>query len=215
MNRLLEGVRILDLSRVLAGPWATQLMADMGATVIKVERPHEGDDTRKWGPPWLQRNDVQTSAYYLCANRGKLALAADFASSEGQELIRTLAAGSDVVVDISVYDHPTPLAELERLVALNDLYFTDSDPADMVEVTPQIARELQEIWIERDFYDGPADGEVDAEFQSILTDYMGWENYDLRIDEVADVDVEAGETLRIDREVLEDIRAVFREGRYR
>jgi crotonobetainyl-CoA:carnitine CoA-transferase CaiB-like acyl-CoA transferase len=99
MNRLLAGVRILDLSRVLAGPWATQLMADMGATVIKVERPQEGDDTRKWGPPWLHRNDVQTSAYYLCANRGKLALAADFASSEGQELVRTLAAGSDVVVE--------------------------------------------------------------------------------------------------------------------
>jgi len=123
--------------------------------------------------------------------------------------------GSDVVVDISVYDHPAPLAELERLVALNDLYFTDSDPADMVEITPAIARELQEIWLARDFYDGPADGEVDAEFQSILTDYMGWENYDLRIDEVADVDLAAGETLSIDREVLEDIRAVFREGRYR
>ncbi len=123
--------------------------------------------------------------------------------------------GSDVVVDISVYDHPTPLAELERLVALNDLYFTDSDPADMVEVTPAIARELQEIWIARDFYDGAADGEVDAEFQSILTDYMGWENYDLRIDEVASVDLAAGETLYIDREVLDDIRAVFREGRYR
>jgi uncharacterized Ntn-hydrolase superfamily protein len=123
--------------------------------------------------------------------------------------------GSDVVVDISVYDHPTPLAELERLVALNDLYFTDSDPADMVEITPAIARELQEIWLARDFYDGPADGEVDAEFQSILTDYMGWENYDLRIDEVAEVDLAAGETLSIDREVLEDIRAVFREGRYR
>ena len=99
MSRLLEGIRILDLSRVLAGPWATQLMADMGATVIKVERPREGDDTRKWGPPWLHRKDVKTSAYYLCATRGKQALAVDFASSEGQELIRTLAAGSDVVVE--------------------------------------------------------------------------------------------------------------------
>ncbi len=123
--------------------------------------------------------------------------------------------GSDVIVDISVYDHPTPLTELERLVALNDLYFTDSDPADMTEVTPAIARELQEIWTVRGFYDGPADGVVDAEFQKLLTDYMGWENYDLRIDEVADVDLAAGETLRIDREVLADIRAVFAEGRYR
>lgn len=123
--------------------------------------------------------------------------------------------GDDRVADISVYDHPTPLAELERLYRLNDLYFTDSDPADMVAVTPAIARELQEIWIARDFYDGPADGVVDAEFQRILTDYMGWENYDLRIDEVADVDLTSGETLRIDQEVLDDIRAVFRDGRYR
>ena len=123
--------------------------------------------------------------------------------------------GSDVIVDISVYDHPTPLAELERLVALNDLYFTDSDPADMVEVTPAVARELQAIWTNRGFYDGPADGVVDAEFQKLLTDYMGWENYDLRIDEVANVDLTAGETLRIDREVLADIREVFAEGRYR
>lgn len=123
--------------------------------------------------------------------------------------------GDDRIVDISVYDHETPLAELERLYRLNDLYFTDSDPADMVEVTPEIARELQAIWTTRDFYDGPIDGVVDAEFQRTLTDYMGWENYDLRIDEVSAVDVEAGETLRIDREVLDDIRAVFREGRYR
>jgi len=123
--------------------------------------------------------------------------------------------GSDVIVDVSVYDHPTPLDELARLYALNDLYFTDSDPADMVEVTPAIARELQEIWTARGFYSGPIDGEVDAEFQRILTDYMGWENYDLRIDEVSGVDLSAGETLRIDREVLADIREVYAEGRYR
>ena len=123
--------------------------------------------------------------------------------------------GSDTVVDISVYDHPTPLQELERLMNLNDLYFTDSDPADMIAVTPAIARELQAIWTARGFYEGPEDGEVDAEFQRILTDYMGWENYDLRIDEVAGVDLAAGEPLRIDREVLADIRAVFREGRYK
>ena len=123
--------------------------------------------------------------------------------------------GSDTVVDISVYDHPTPLAELARLYALNDLYFTDSDPGDLIPVTPAIARELQAIWTARGFYDGPADGVVDAEFQRLLADYMGWENYDLRIDEVTDVDLAAGETLRIDREVLEDMRAVFREQRYR
>ncbi len=123
--------------------------------------------------------------------------------------------GSDTVVDISVYDHPTPLAELARLYALNDLYFTDSDPADLMPVTPAIARELQEVWIARGFADGPADGIVDAAFQRTLADFMGWENYDLRIDEVTGVDLAAGETLRIDHEVLADIRAVFRDGRYR
>ena len=123
--------------------------------------------------------------------------------------------GDDRTVDVSVYDHPTPLAELARLYALNDLYFTDTDPADLVPVTPEIVRELQTIWAARGFYDGPVDGEVDAQFQRTLADYMGWENYDLRIDEVTGVDLAAGETLQIDREVLEDIREVFAEGRYR
>ncbi|NNF58991.1 MAG: DUF1028 domain-containing protein [Rhodothermaceae bacterium] len=123
--------------------------------------------------------------------------------------------GDDRIVDISVYDHETPLAELARLYTLNNLYFTDSRPENMIPVTPEIARELQEIWITRGFYDGPADGVVDAEFQQLLTDYMGWENYDLRIDEVADVNLAADETLMIDHEVLDDMRAVFREGRYR
>lgn len=123
--------------------------------------------------------------------------------------------GMDNYIDISVYDHPTPIAELERLYRLNNLYFTQSDPDDMVVVSPEIARELQHIWIERGFYSGPSDGVVDSEFQEILVDYMGWENYDLRIAPVADVDVSAGDTLRIDRHVLEDIRRVFREERWR
>lgn len=123
--------------------------------------------------------------------------------------------GSDTIVDISVYDHPTPLAELARLYALNNLYFTDSRPEHMVPVTPEIARELQEIWIARGFLEGPADGMVDAAFQQTLVDFMGWENYDLRIDEVQHVDLAAGEPLMIDREVLDDIRAVFRDGRWR
>ncbi|MEM8600106.1 MAG: DUF1028 domain-containing protein [Bacteroidota bacterium] len=123
--------------------------------------------------------------------------------------------GQDNYVDISVYDHPTPLDELDRLYRLNNLYFSDTDPADQIEVTPEIARELQTIWQTRGFYDGPLDGEVDAQFQQILVDYMGWENYDLRIDEVQAADVAAGERLLIDREVLADIRAVFSEGRYK
>src|SRR3546814_2416637 len=99
MTLMLEGIRILELSRVLAGPWATQLMADLGATVIKVERPLEGDDTRRWGPPWLYAGGEATSAYYLCANRGKEAIAVDFTDAEGQQIIRDLAAGCDVVVE--------------------------------------------------------------------------------------------------------------------
>src|SRR3546814_13014803 len=71
----------------------------MGATVIKVERPLEGDDTRRWGPPWLYAGGEATSAYYLCANRGKEAIAVDFTDAEGQQIIRDLAAGCDVVVE--------------------------------------------------------------------------------------------------------------------
>jgi len=123
--------------------------------------------------------------------------------------------GDDRTVDISVYDHPTPIAELARLYALNDLYFTDTRPENQTAVTPEIAREIQEIWRARGFSDEPADGVVDADFQRTLVDFMGWENYDLRIDEVQRVDLAAGETLRIDREVLDDIRSVFAGGRFR
>ncbi len=120
--------------------------------------------------------------------------------------------GMDNFIDISVYDHVTPIAELERLYRLNNLYFTQSDPANMIPLTVEIAKELQRIWKERGFYDGPVDGTVDAEFKQILVDYMGWENYDLRIGPVQKTDVASGEPLLIDREVLEDIRHVYREG---
>ncbi len=120
--------------------------------------------------------------------------------------------GMDNFIDISVYDHVTPIAELERLYRLNNLYFTQSRPENMRLVTAEIAAELKAIWKERGFYGGEADGVVDAEFQRILVDYMGWENYDLRIAPVQEVDLSGGETLMIDVEVLEDIRHVFREG---
>ncbi len=123
--------------------------------------------------------------------------------------------GSDTVVDISVYDHPTPIAELARLYGLNDLYFTDTWAQNLVPVTPAIAREIQAIWRARGFSHHAADGVVDADFQRTLVDYMGWENYDLRVDEVQTVDLAAGETLRIDREVLADIRDVFAGVRFR
>lgn len=99
MNKPLEGVRVLDLSRVLAGPWATQLLADMGADVTKVERPGEGDDTRHWGPPWLEHDGEKVAAYFLAANRGKRSVAIDFATEEGAALVRRMAADADVVVE--------------------------------------------------------------------------------------------------------------------
>jgi len=97
----LQNIRVLDLTRVLAGPWATQILADFGAEVIKVEKPSEGDDTRGWGPPFLTNPDGSRgdAAYYLSANRGKQSVAIDMAKPEGQELLRELARQSDVVME--------------------------------------------------------------------------------------------------------------------
>jgi formyl-CoA transferase len=95
----LEGIKVLDLSRVLAGPWCTQLLADLGAEVIKVERPGIGDDTRHWGPPWLGEGAERVAAYFLSANRGKRSAAIDFAKPEGAALVQRLAADADVLVE--------------------------------------------------------------------------------------------------------------------
>jgi crotonobetainyl-CoA:carnitine CoA-transferase CaiB-like acyl-CoA transferase len=97
----LAGVRVLDLSRVLAGPWATQILGDLGADVIKVEKPGFGDDTRSWGPPFATHPDGSQSdaAYYLAANRNKRSVAIDFAKPEGAELVRKLAAECQIVVE--------------------------------------------------------------------------------------------------------------------
>ena len=97
----LTDIRVLDLTRVLAGPWATQLLADFGAEVIKIEKPGEGDDTRGWGPPFLTNADgsVGDAAYFLAANRGKSSVSIDMATPEGQKLIRDLAAKSDIVIE--------------------------------------------------------------------------------------------------------------------
>jgi crotonobetainyl-CoA:carnitine CoA-transferase CaiB-like acyl-CoA transferase len=98
----LSNFRVLDLSRVLAGPWVGQTLADLGAEVIKVERPGSGDETRAWGPPWLKDaagEDVGESAYYLSANRGKKSIALDIASPEGRQAVRDLAARSDVLLE--------------------------------------------------------------------------------------------------------------------
>jgi crotonobetainyl-CoA:carnitine CoA-transferase CaiB-like acyl-CoA transferase len=95
----LAGIKVLDLSRVLAGPWCTQLLADLGAEVIKIERPGAGDDTRHWGPPWHGKGEERVAAYFLSANRGKKSAAIDFAKAEGAALVRQLAEQADVVVE--------------------------------------------------------------------------------------------------------------------
>jgi len=100
--KALDHLRVLDLTRVLAGPWCTQLLADLGADVVKIERPGSGDDTRAWGPPYLkdaQGRDTTEAAYYLSANRGKRSVTVDISKPAGQQLVRTLAAASDVVVE--------------------------------------------------------------------------------------------------------------------
>ena len=102
MTGALSHLRVLDLSRVLAGPWASQLLADMGADVIKIERPGSGDDTRGWGPPFLKDeagNDTTEAAYYLAANRGKKSLTLNIATSEAQAIIRQLAKESDIFIE--------------------------------------------------------------------------------------------------------------------
>jgi crotonobetainyl-CoA:carnitine CoA-transferase CaiB-like acyl-CoA transferase len=95
----LEGVRVLDLSRVLAGPYATMVLADLGADVIKVEHPERGDDTRQWGPPFAGEGEARESAYFLSVNRNKRSIGVDLKSAEGLERIRRLVADADVVIE--------------------------------------------------------------------------------------------------------------------
>ncbi|MBB6559254.1 formyl-CoA transferase [Acidovorax soli] len=98
----LDGIKVLDLSRVLAGPWCTQILADLGADVVKVERPGAGDDTRHWGPPFLkdaEGNDTNQASYFTACNRNKRSVTIDMATPEGQQLIRDMALQSDIVVE--------------------------------------------------------------------------------------------------------------------
>jgi crotonobetainyl-CoA:carnitine CoA-transferase CaiB-like acyl-CoA transferase len=108
-KKLLDGIKVLDLSRILAGPWATQMLADYGATVWKIERPEVGDDTRHWGPPFyndgnlaeadIHTTDRQLSAYFMTANRGKQSLCIDITQTAGQKLIKELVKKADIVVE--------------------------------------------------------------------------------------------------------------------
>jgi crotonobetainyl-CoA:carnitine CoA-transferase CaiB-like acyl-CoA transferase len=94
----LEGIRVIELARILAGPWAGQTLADLGAEVIKIEAP-QGDDTRQWGPPFIAREDDTTAAYFHSCNRGKTSEVVDIASSEGQARMRELVAGADILIE--------------------------------------------------------------------------------------------------------------------
>jgi crotonobetainyl-CoA:carnitine CoA-transferase CaiB-like acyl-CoA transferase len=102
MAGALSHIRVLDLSRVLAGPWSSQILGDLGADVVKVERPTSGDDTRQWGPPYLRDvsgENTGEAAYFLCANRNKRSVTIDFTQAEGQALVRQMAACSDVLIE--------------------------------------------------------------------------------------------------------------------
>src|SRR3954465_12228343 len=102
MSGPLSGMRVLDLSRVLAGPWASQNLADLGAEILKVERPKIGDDSRAFGPPWVKDaagQDTQDSAYFTSANRGKKSVTVDLSKADGQAIVRALAAKSDVLIE--------------------------------------------------------------------------------------------------------------------
>jgi len=116
----LDGVKILDMTRVLAGPFATMILSDLGAEVIKVERPGGGDDTRSWGPPFIEGNEGRQSAYFLSVNRNKQSICVDMKSKKGNQILQQLAAKSDVLVENYV---PGKLASLglgyETLSSLN------------------------------------------------------------------------------------------------
>jgi formyl-CoA transferase len=100
LNQSLQGIKVLDLSRILAGPWCTQNLADLGAEVTKIEHPRGGDDTRGWGPPYVESADGERlSAYFICCNRGKTSVAIDFAQPEGREALKAMIRDADVLVE--------------------------------------------------------------------------------------------------------------------
>ena len=131
----LEGLKVVELARVLAGPWAGQALADLGAEVVKVESP-EGDDTRRWGPPWIERDGDKSAAYFYAANRGKSAVIADFATSEGRETVLELVRGADILIEnfkvggLAKYglDYPSLAALNPRLIYCSITGFGQDGP---------------------------------------------------------------------------------------
>jgi len=135
MSAPLTGVRVIELARILAGPWAGQTLADLGADVIKVEAP-EGDDTRRWGPPFVTHDGETSAAYYHAANRGKRSVVCDFRTPEGQEAVRRLVADADVVIEnfkvggLAKYglDYPALAALNPRLIYCSITGFGQTGP---------------------------------------------------------------------------------------
>lgn len=138
LQQALSGIKVLDLSRILAGPWCTQNLADLGAEVTKVEHPERGDDTRGWGPPYLEADDgsARLSAYFICCNRGKRSIRLDYGTAEGAAALRELAANADVLVEnfkagtLARYglDHATLRAINPRLIYVSITGFGQSGP---------------------------------------------------------------------------------------
>ncbi|MCJ8322267.1 MAG: CoA transferase [Rhizobiales bacterium] len=132
----LKGVKVLDLSRVLAGPWASQTLADLGAIVLKIEKPNGGDDTRSWGPPYISHGDEKISAYFCAANRGKKSICVDISSPEGQLKIRALLADCDILIEnfkvggLKKYglDYETLKADFPRLIYCSITGFGQTGP---------------------------------------------------------------------------------------
>lgn len=135
MDRPLAGIRVVELARILAGPWAGQLLADLGAEVIKIEQPGTGDDTREWGPPFVEKADG-SAAYFHGCNRGKASLAIDIASAEGQRQVKALVAQSDVLIEnfkvggLRQYglDHPSLSRINPRLITCSITGFGQTGP---------------------------------------------------------------------------------------
>ncbi|HEX6069978.1 MAG TPA: CoA transferase [Longimicrobiaceae bacterium] len=133
----LEGIRVLDMSRVLAGPLCTMVLGDLGADVVKVEHPEGGDDTRRWGPPWVEGAGGRESAYFLCCNRNKRSVTADLKSEGGRALARSLATAADVLIDNFApgtlarwgLDHASLVADNPRLVSCTITGYGAEGPA--------------------------------------------------------------------------------------
>lgn len=168
LDRALEGIKVLDLSRILAGPWCTQNLADLGADVLKIENPGRGDDTRQWGPPYFEETDgdEKISSYFSCCNRGKQSRAVDFSQPDGAELIRELVRDADVLVEnfkagsLARYglDYDSLRAINPRLVYLSITGFGQTGPMADKPGYDYVFQGMGGLMS----YTGPADGEPGA-----------------------------------------------------